>query len=279
MGIKIAVVGAGGKMGFRAAENLRKCDDYEILHVQKNGPGLSRLKDLGLEVFSLESALPLVDVVILAIPDAAIGTVSAEIVPMLKGGAMLICLDPAAAHARRLTIRDDLSYFVAHPCHPPLFNDEESEEARNDHFGGIARQHIVCALFHGPEQDYRKGEKIAKALFSPVMDAYRLTVEQMAILEPALVENIGVTLLIALRTALEKALEMGVPEDAARAFLSGHLRIAIAQVFAYVDYPMSDGAQLAAKKAHGRIFRSDWLENIMDPKKITESVAEITKAR
>ncbi|NND32527.1 MAG: semialdehyde dehydrogenase [Saprospiraceae bacterium] len=265
-------------MGLRTAKNMRKLDEYEILHVQKSGPGLRRLKNQGLEVVSLESAMPKADVAILAIPDVAIGRVSEEIVPMLPSGAMVLCLDPAAAHAQRLAIREDLSYFITHPCHPPLFNDEVTEDARKDHFGGVhAKQHIVCALFRGPEGDYQKGEKIARAMFAPVMNAYRMTVEQMAILEPALVETIGVTMLIAVRQALEKSIQMGVPEDAAREFLFGHLRIAIAQVFGFVDYPMSDGAQLAAKQAFGKIFRPDWLENVMNMERIAESVAEITR--
>ncbi len=264
----------------RTVRKLGSLNEYRILPVQKQGPGLGRLRNLGLEVVSPESALPAADAIILAVPDAALGQISQEIVPLLSSGAMVICLDPAAAHANRLAIRQDLSYFVTHPCHPPLFNDEVTEDARNDHFGGIhARQHIVCALFQGPEVDYQKGEKIARDMFSPVMKSYRLTVEQMAILEPALTETLGVTLLIALHQALEKSIAMGVPEEAARAFLFGHLRIAIAQVFGFVDYPMSDGARLAAKQASDKIFHPDWLENVMDPEKIAISVAEITRPR
>lgn len=276
----ITILGAGGKMGLRTAQKLGSLNDYKILHVQKPGPGLERLKNLGLEATSQAFSVPAADVVILAVPDAAIGPVSEEIVPMLSGGAMVLCLDPAAAFANRLAIREDLSYFVAHPCHPPLFNDEVTEDARNDHFGGLfAKQHIICALFHGPEEDYRKGEKIARDMFAPVLNAYRITVGQMAILEPALVETIGVTVLVAVRQALEKAIEMGVPEEAARAFLFGHLQVAIAQVFGFVDYPMSDGAQLAASQATEKIFRPDWMENVMNPEKIAESVAAITRPR
>ena len=264
----------------RTAQNLGSLKEYKVLHVQRPGPGLDRLKDLGLEVASLGAALPLADVLILAVPDAAIGPISEEIVPGLSSGTLVVCLDPAAAFANRLAKRDDLSYIVTHPCHPPLFNDEVTEEARHDHFGGLfAKQHIVCALFQGPEEAYLKGEKIARDIFAPVMNVYRITVEQMAILEPALVETLGVTVLVAIRQALEKAIEMGVPEEAARAFLFGHLQVAIAQVFGFVDYPMSDGAQLAASRAFGKIFRPDWMENVMHPDKIAESVAEITRPR
>ena len=39
----------------------------------------------------------------------------------------------------------------------------------------------------GPEEDYARGEAIARAMYAPVMRSHRVTVEQMAILEPALV--------------------------------------------------------------------------------------------
>ena len=71
MKTSIVIVGAGGKMGFRTAENLGKGEEYEVLHVEKNEQGLSRLKKQGMEVLSLESAMPKADVVILAVPDAA----------------------------------------------------------------------------------------------------------------------------------------------------------------------------------------------------------------
>ena len=38
-------------------------------------------------------------------------------------------LDPARMMPGELPERDDVSYFAVHPAHPPVFNDEESEEA------------------------------------------------------------------------------------------------------------------------------------------------------
>ncbi|WP_233143129.1 phosphogluconate dehydrogenase C-terminal domain-containing protein [Marispirochaeta aestuarii] len=277
--MKVALMGAGGKMGLRIVEKLSETEGFEVIYVQRKGPGFDRLVSMGLQPVSNTRLIPEVDVAILAVPDAAIAKVSAEIIPLLPPHAMVFGLDPAAAHAKVMPIRKDLSYFIAHPCHPPLFNDEVTEEARNDHFGGIAKQHIVCALYQGPDTDYDRGEKLAKIIYSPVMNSYRLTVEQMAVLEPALVETIGVTVLVAVREALEKAIKMGAPEEAAREFLFGHLQIAISQVFGFVDYPMSDGAQLAAKKAFSKIFRPDWMDNVMNPERIAESVAEITHAK
>ena len=113
---------------------------------------------------------------------------------------MIIGLDPAAGYAGVLPKREDISYFITHPCHPPVFNDETEPEARQDWFGGAkAKQNIVCALHQGPEEDYAKGEAIARAIFAPVMRAHRLTTEQMAILEPGLVETLSATCLYIIR--------------------------------------------------------------------------------
>ena len=70
---------------------------------------------------------------------------------------MLLCLDPAAPHGGELPDRPDISYAVAHPCHPPVINDETDPAARLDFFGGKARQHVVLALMQGPEAGYAAG--------------------------------------------------------------------------------------------------------------------------
>lgn len=103
-------------------------------------------------------------------------------------------LDAAAPFAGDLPDRTDLTYFVDHPCHPPVYNDEVELAAKSDFFGGIAtKQQIVCSLMQGPEDSYALGEKVACAIYAPVMRAHRVTVEQMAILEPVLSETIGAT--------------------------------------------------------------------------------------
>ena len=58
------------------------------------------------------------DVVILAVPDTLIGKLAHELSPHLKPGTMVMTLDAAAPFAGHLPARDDLVYFVAHPCHP-----------------------------------------------------------------------------------------------------------------------------------------------------------------
>lgn len=273
----IALMGAGGKMGTRITNNIKDLPEYEVYYVEVSEPGIANLATKGLVPTPQDEALAKADVVVLALPDKLIGKISHAIIPDLKPQTMIMGLDPAAAYAEVMPIRADLTYFVAHPCHPPLFNDDIEPDAMKDWFGGIyAAQHIVCALHHGPEADYAKGEAIARALYQPVIEAHRVTVEQMAILEPALVETFSATLLTAIKEALDEAVRMGVPEKAARAFLMGHIRIELAIIFGFAGFPFSDGAKLAIENAKSRIFLPNWKENVMSLDRIRKSVAEIT---
>ncbi len=70
-------------------------------------PAKARLKnDLGVSCVPVDDALNGAEVVILAVPDTAIGKVAAGIVDKLKPGTMVIALDAAAplrATCRRAT--------------------------------------------------------------------------------------------------------------------------------------------------------------------------------
>jgi D-apionate oxidoisomerase len=277
MTIKIALMGAGGKMGCRITDNLKDLPGYEVRYVEVSEAGAKNLAARSITPTPQAEALDGADAVVLALPDRLIGQISNEIVPLLKPGAMLIGLDPAAAYAGVMPIREDLSYFVAHPCHPPLFNDEVTPEGRTDWFGGIfAKQSIVCALHHGPEEEYQRGEQIARDMYAPIIRAHRVTVEQMAILEPALVETFSATLVTAMKEAVDEAVKMGVPEEAALDFFFGHIRIEFAIVFGIAGFPFSDGAKLAIERARSRIFLPEWKKNVMDLEAIRHSVGEIT---
>jgi D-apionate oxidoisomerase len=277
MTTRIALMGAGGKMGCRITDNIKDMPDYEIAYVEVSEPGKANLAKRGLSPTPQAEAIAHADAVILAVPDALIGRITADLIPQLRPGTMVIGLDPAAAYAEVMPIRDDLTYFVTHPCHPPLFNDEVTEDARTDWFGGVkAKHHIVCALYHGPDSDYDKGEAIAKDIYQPVMKSFRITVEQMAILEPALAETFTATVITAVKQAYDKAVEMGVPPEAAWEFLSGHARIEFAIIFGISGFPFSDGAKLAIERAYDKIFKPDWMEKIMDLDALKQSVAEIT---
>jgi len=275
--MKIALMGAGGKMGCRLTDNLMKLPQYQMFYVEVSEQGIANLAKRGLKPTPQDEALKDADMIILALPDKLIGKITHEIIELLKPGAKVVGLDPAAAYAGVMPIREDLTYFVSHPCHPPLFNDEVTEEARTDWFGGVkAKHHIVCALHHGPEADYALCEQVARDMYAPVMKSFRITVEQMAILEPALVETFAATCISAIKEAYDEAVKMGVPAEAAWEFLSGHVRIEFAIIFGFSGFPFSDGAKLAIKNAYEKIFKPDWKQNIMNLEALKASVAEIT---
>ena len=277
--LTIALFGAGGKMGVRLAANLAK-SDYETLHVEVSPEGQARLKEeIGLNCVSQAEALDKADVVILAVPDRLIGKVLSSFVADLKPGSAVIMLDAAAPHAGTLPERADVTYFVAHPCHPPLFNDETDPEAKRDYFGGIAaKQHIVCALAQGREEHYQMCEDIARAIYSPVMRAHRCTVEQLAILEPALSESIGATFAKALADATQAAADRGIPYQAAEDFMLGHLTILLAVAFGHQPGgKLSDGCLIAIEDAKRVIFKDGWLDKIFDPASVKASVESICR--
>ena len=275
MKTRIALLGAAGKMGTRISEKLRDVPEYEVLYVEGGAAGEELLRQRGLEPTTGDHAAQVADVAVLAIPDTVIGRVTASLVPKLKPGALVICLDPAAPYSGELFPRDDIAYFVVHPCHPPLVNDETDPEARADFFGGVAKQHMVCALMQGTEEDYALGVEIARHMFAPVMRAHRVTVEQMAILEPALAETTVLTCMVVIREALDEAIKAGVPEEAAFDFLMGHLRVNVGILFGFIDAQPSDGAKMAVERGKGVIFQPDW-QRVFELDNVREQVRAIT---
>lgn len=274
---RIALMGAGGKMGVRLATNLMG-SPHDVLHVEISPEGQQRLKDeTGLDCVSQGKALSHAEAVIMAVPDRLIGKVLATFVDDLKPGTAVIMLDAAAPHAGTLPEREDITYFVSHPCHPPLFNDETAPDAKKDYFGGIAaKQHIICALAQGPEDHYAMCEDIARSFYAPVMRSHRCTVEQMAILEPGLSESIGATFAKVLKDATDAAAARGVPYQAAEDFLLGHMTILLAVAFGIQPGgKLSDGCLLAIQEAEPVIFQDGWLERILAPDAITASVKSI----
>jgi len=272
----IALFGAGGKMGYRLAKNL-KGSRFDVRHVEVSDAGKARLQnDLGLSCISADEALSGVDVVILAVPDTAIGKVAASISDKLTAGMMVVALDAAAPFAGHLPERPDLTYFVTHPCHPPIFNDETDMAAKKDHFGGIfAKQHIVSALMQGPEEAYGLGEEIAKVIWAPVMRSHRVTVDQMALLEPGLSETVCASLLVVMRQAMEECVARGVPEEAARDFLLGHMNVLGAVIFKEVDGVFSDACNKAIEFGIPALMRDDW-KKVFEPQEIADSIHRIT---
>jgi D-apionate oxidoisomerase len=271
---KIALLGTGGKMGRRLAKNL-KASRWSVDHVEVHPEARASVeRDLGIVCVPADNALADADAILMAVPDALIGKIASGFIERVKSGGAIVMLDAAAPHAGELPKRADVTYFVTHPCHPSIFKNEPTEERHADYFGGIAPQAIVCALMQGPDEHYAACEDIAKAIYAPVNRSHRVTVEQLAILEPALSETVGATLVTALREATDEAVRRGVPAPAAFDFMLGHIGIEMALLFEQYPGQFSDGAKLAIAKAKPKLFRDDWLD-VFEPDAVLASVKEI----
>jgi D-apionate oxidoisomerase len=273
---RIALYGAGGKMGLRCARNLA-ASGHDVDYIEISPGGVERLKGLGLTPTDGETAARRADAAILAVPDAAMESVASMVVPLLPSGAFVMILDPAAPHGGKIPGREDVGVFVTHPCHPPVVNDETDLEAKRDFYGGIkARQNIVCSLFRGDESVYSRGEVLARVIFEPVMTSHRITVEQMAILEPAMAETVTLTLMYTIREAMDEAIRAGVPEQAARDFLLGHINVNIGILFGYLGIDVSEGAKKAVTRGRAMLLKDNW-RDIFKPENVMREVRAIVE--
>lgn len=271
----LTLIGAGGKMGCRITNNVKN-SDWHVHYVETNPKGVQRLTDCGVSCTDAGAALPAADVVIFAVPDVAMEGVTREMIPKLKPGALVMLLDPAAPLDGKVTHRDDLGYFIAHPCHPSVFNWEPTEQGFRDFYGGIsAKQAAVCALMAGGEQFYELGVEVTRLIYRPVIKIHRVTVEQMAILEPALVETLAQTCMEIVKEGYDRVVAKGIPGDCARDFVLGHLRIQIAVLFGEVNGTFSDAAYKISKRARPVLFKEGW-QKIFEMSDIREQVRDIT---
>ncbi|MDX2302538.1 MAG: phosphogluconate dehydrogenase C-terminal domain-containing protein [Microscillaceae bacterium] len=274
---KITLVGAGGKMGCRITDNFLKIPHYQVDYLEISPQGITNLAQRGIRISDQNKSIPEADAVILAVPDVHIGKISKELIPLMKTDALVMTLDPAAPLDGVIAHRDDLGYVIAHPCHPSIFNWEASEQDFRDFYGGIsAKQSIVVALMAGKETHYAIGEQIACHMYQPIQHVHRITLEQMAILEPAMVETLAQTCMEVIKEGFDKIVELGVPETAARDFVLGHLRIQIAVLFKEVKGTFSDAAYKISKRAKPILFREDW-QKIFEMDDIKKQVRDITQ--
>lgn len=270
----VALVGAGGKMGQRITANLEGTA-FAVRYVEKSETGAERLRQAGLDVRSLEAAVDGADVVILAVPDAALGAVSAQVVPLMKHGSTVMTLDPAAAYAGLLAKREDLEYVCAHPAHPSVFLRRRSDEEYEDTFGGVAApQHVVAAAESGDEQVMARAEEVIRVIYSPVLDVHWVTVKQLAVLEPTLVETIACMIGDLLREALEEAVNTaGVPRPAAEAMFHGHIQVALANALRG-DNPFSEACHIAMGYGRRLIIRDDW-KRVFDDAVLDDTISKM----
>jgi len=260
----IAVIGAGGKMGMRVSDNLVKTD-HAVSYSENSPAGQERVTAAGRDLTATPDAVRDADIVVLAVPDLALGPVTAEIVPQLKPGAIVLTLDPAAAYAGLLTTRDDVIQAVAHPCHPSIFLQRTTPEEYADTFGGIAApQDAIAAIESDDPAKQAIVEATVRAIYAPVIDVHWVTIKQLAQLEPTLVETIACMIGALLKEALDEAVNtMGVPEPAARSILLGHTQVALANGLRG-DNPFSDACLIAMDYGKEAIIKDDWKKVFRD---------------
>jgi hypothetical protein len=258
-------------MGFRVTRKIRDAG-YELRAVEIGEPGRERLRSAGIDAVDRETALKGAEIVVLAIPDSAIGPVSHEIVPRLDPGTILVILDAAAPYAGALPSRDDVTYIVGHPCHPPLYaHDITDPDQRRDVHGGVAPQSIVVALMQGPEEHYAVGAAICEAMWSPILRTHRVTLEQLAILEPGLSEMVAMAFIDTMVEALDECVEKyGIAREAAFDFLIGHINVETSMWFGFTPKVPSDAALRLMRFAKGVVLAPDWRE-ALSPAKVKEA--------
>jgi D-apionate oxidoisomerase len=271
MARSVAVLGAGGKMGLRVTKKLFE-SGYDLRAIEIGDVGRKRLAEAGIAATTIVDGLKDVQIVVMALPDNIIGKIAAEIESQLASGTMLLILDAAAPYADVLPKnRPDLTYFVGHPCHPPLYNDETEWAARRDYHGGVAKQAIVCALMQGPEEHYAVGVEICEAMWSPVTKTHRVTVEQLAILEPGLSEMLAMCMVDVMTEAVDECeKKYGIDRQAAKDFLIGHLNVEIAMWFGYSPKVPSDAALRLLQFGKSKIMQPNWRE-ALSPKLIRQA--------
>ncbi|MDF2813939.1 MAG: F420-dependent oxidoreductase [Paenibacillus sp.] len=272
--LAVGVIGAGGKMGTRVTNNLVKhLDNIELFFCENAEMGIQGISERGYNVTAAEIAVPKCDLVVLAVPDKIIKEVSVGIVAMMTPDSTLIILDPAAAVARELALRDDCTFVVTHPCHPSYFLDQDSYEARHDYFGGVAgKQDIVIAKIQGSDENFAEARRISELMFSPIENSYVMGIRDIAFLEPTLVELLGATTLYAMAETVKEAERRGIPRAAAESFLTGHIFNLTSNFLGKLNARVSDACLVAIDLGNRLVLRDDW-KQIWDDEVLDKVIA------
>ncbi len=115
-------------------------------------------------------------------------------------------------------------------------------------------------------------------MLAPISASHRISVEQMALLEPALSETLTNGCISLIHDGMERVIAAGVPAEATYDFLMGHIQIGLALIFEKLDWKLSEGAQLALQESKQALFREDWYR-IFDNEAVLASVRRITEGR
>jgi len=90
-------------------------------------------------------------------------------------------------------------------------------------------------------------------------------------------ETVLGTCLTIIREALDESVRRGVPPDAARDFLLGHLKVELGIVFELFEGAVfSDGALKVIEEAKRVLFKPDW-KRVFDPDAILQSIHKIAE--
>jgi hypothetical protein len=98
----------------------------------------------------------------------------------------------------------------------------------------------------------------------------------MALLEPGLSETTSQTCIRTIREGLDEVIRRGVPAEAARDFILGHINIQLAIFFEELNLRFSDGAIKAMDRARNQIIQPDW-KRVFEPAEIHAALEEITR--
>jgi hypothetical protein len=211
------------------------------------------------------------------VPDVALHTITAQIAPLQKPDSVVLTLDPAAAYANQLFMRDDLTYVVCHPCHPSVFLERTTPEEYADTFGGIAApENVVAGMFTESAKWKPIAEEVISKMFNPVIKVYWASVHDMAVLEPTLNETIGCMIGAFLKEAMDYTVEVTDMDYATvEAMFFGHVYIALTNALRGSN-PFSDACLLAMDYGREAIIKDDW-KRIYDDKDLDIVLAKMLK--
>lgn len=115
-----------------------------------------------------------------------------------------------------------------------------------------------------------------RAMYAPVLDVHWVTVEQLAALEPTLVETITCMISGLLKDALRETVStLGVPEAAARAMLLGHTQVALTNSLRGSN-PFSEACLIAMDYGREAIITEDW-KKVFEPAELDRVIARMLR--
>src|ERR671927_70286 len=134
----------------------------------------------------------------------------------------------------------------------------------------------ITATDDATEATKAAAEATIRVIYAPVIDVHWVTVKQLAILEPTLVETVACMIGTLLNEALHETVHtVGVPEEAAKAMLFGHVQIALTNALRGSN-PFSEACEIAIQYGRDTIIKDDW-KKIFDDSELDRVIAKMLK--